>query len=121
MKFKKVQLILFGSVALLSILLFGLHFQKRVGINNFEIFDRTNIKGVISYVGVKNHGSSFKLVGDTSIFVFYPNSYNDLDLGHSFSNFAKQGDMVVKGPYEDTMYLIKGANTYRYTFMKIKE
>ena len=107
-----------GTVLLLVTVWFGSRVQKKIGTENYKVFNKSNINGVIKYVGIRNHGSSFQLIGDSIIYVFYPNGYSGANVNHPFHNFAKPGDKVIKGAYRDSLVLIKDDSAYVYFFLK---
>lgn len=120
MNFKgnKLVLLFLAGIILIIGYFVGRH-DKAVAVETFRQFDSTNINGIISYVGIKYHGACFKLKGDENTYIFRPSFEHKLDGMHDFTGFAKPGDKVVKESYGDTLYLIKGKNKFRYTFMKI--
>lgn len=94
--------------------------QKSGGERNkrfFIQFDTTNINGIINEVGIRYHGSYFKVIGIKNDFVFFPNT-GKLNEFKIFDQFAKKGDTVIKYSYSDTLMLLKNGKQYLYTFEK---
>ena len=120
---KSSKILLFGLIGILIfvLILLGGRYQTKLSLDNFKLFNESNLDGIISYVGIKNHGVSFKLENDTSEYVFYPISDKTINGGHIFNYFAEPGDKVIKEAYGDTLLLIKSDNTYKYTFLKMKD
>lgn len=93
--------------------------MKKVGEENFSLFNKTNINGEIAWVGIKNKGSGFRLKNDTITYVF--NSNFSLNGSHNFTSFAKPGDFIYKAPFSDTLKVIKSESgkAYFFTFNKL--
>ena len=85
----------------------------------FQLFDTTEIAGIVEYVGIKHHGNSLKINSLNEEFVFYPftGPLNDYNI---FDHKAKKGDSVYKAKYSDFLKLISNGKLYVYTFKRIE-
>ena len=119
-KFKNKKLLYFviifliiGAAYIYIAQKFGNERNKRLFIQ----FDTTNIHGVINNVGIRYHGSYFKIIGNKNDFVFFPNT-GKLNGFNIFDQLAQKGDSIIKPAYSDTLVLIKNNKKYLYTFGK---
>jgi hypothetical protein len=103
---------------LLVAFLIGTKYYDSLVFNDYEKFYKSSIKGEIYSIDIKRRGVQLKIKNDSFAFVFYPYTNEKLNGNHIFDHFAKQGDIIIKTAYSDTLYLYKDSSIYRYTFKK---
>jgi len=112
----KYLLILFFSVFFISLIVFQQKHTKSRAIKHFDMFDNSNIDGILNEVKISHKGVGFKLEDNIQKYVFYPHVNKELNKSIIFNLFAKNGDRVIKKPYSDTLILIKNNKHLNFTF-----
>lgn len=104
-------LILFGLA------LFNTDYLIKKDTANFERFDSTDIRGIISgeiYQGGSGVHVTINGYGKEFVFDYHPNSIDEI-----FSYVAKRGDSIIKPVHSDTLTLITtGDEIYKYVIKK---
>ena len=106
-------LIILGAVYLLIAQIYGNKRLKR----NFKSFNESQIIGEIEEIGIKQHGTGFRIKNDSIDYVFYPIT-SKINEKKILYQIAEKGDSIVKFRYSDTLILIKRKEKYKYTFQK---
>lgn len=119
MKAPKPLLIILGILAIIA-LYFNLKGPDKSYFADYDFFNESEIKGRITYVGIKYHQAYFKIDNGTAGYVFSPITDEILNGANVFTNFAKTGDSIIKDKHSDTLILKKGFDIYRYNFVKAK-
>lgn len=101
------------GIALLIPLGYLMIYSDRQIYKYYSEFNQTNIDGKIESVGMKLHGTSFRIKGNAVEFQFYP--YPDKN-GMSFRSIASEGARIIKPPYSDTLVLSKDTTEWKFTF-----
>ncbi|MDZ7897843.1 MAG: hypothetical protein U5N85_07420 [Arcicella sp.] len=94
----------------------GIFFSAKNAKRNGDVFAKTNIEGLISYVNIGSRGASvFKIknMPDKYNFLSIQDSTNDY---HAFHEIAEIGDSVLKKINGKELILIKknGGKEYKY-------
>ena len=85
---------------------------------NHKTFNEANIAGRIENIGIKNHGTSFKVQNALIEYVFYPYTNKQLNDSKVFGDLAEKGDSIIKPAFSDILVLIKKNKAYEYNFKK---
>ena len=80
---------------------------------NFEI------RNIITYVGIRNHGSSFRISDDDFNYVFYPVGYSNTNVKYPFIKVAKVGDSIIKEAHTNKLKLVTADTVYEYDFLDV--
>ena len=114
----KTKIIIVVSIILVAIylLISQIYGNKRIK-NNFRTFNESQIIGEIDKIGIKQHGTGFRIKNDSIEYVFYPKT-SDLNRKKIIYQIAEKGDSIIKHRHSDTLVLIKGKDEYKYTFQK---
>ena len=115
---KRRNLLIFslGIIAIIYILTAN-YFGSRQIKQDFLIFDKSEIDGLINDVYIKHHGVGFTIVGENEEFIFNPKT-SELNDNKIFDHLAKSGDRVFKRQNSDTLILITNDKEYKYTFQR---
>lgn len=108
--------ILFWVVFLVGSILMRMNVHSK-GKELLSQFIAANIDNKIESVDIVRKSTGIKL-DDGREFVFAPISIGLEDSLRSFRYHAEKGDRILKKPYADTLYLIKGKSIYKYCFRK---
>ena len=77
------------------------------------------IKNEISFVGYRDHGSSFRVLGDDYNYVFYPVGYGNTNVKYPFVEIAAVGDSIVKQAHTNKLKLVTADTLYEYDFLDV--
>jgi len=119
---KKVKVIASTIIVLIVLIVFfsvRKKYEDNRWKNEFIHFDTTYINGEIEYVALASHAVVFKIKGNTSKYIFSPNT-NELNEKRIFYHLAEKGDTIIKGKFSDTLKLIINGDEYLYTFDQLK-
>lgn len=118
----KLKLISFTLIIILFLAFFiGIKYYDSLIFKDYKKFNQSGINGKIYSIDIRRRGVLLKIKNDSSTFVFYPYTNQELNGSHIFNYFAKSGDRVVKASFSDTLYLYKEDKIYRYTFRKFEK
>lgn len=115
---RKNLIFLFPVLFFWLLMYYGGKYQDKVTANSYRIFNEKDIKGIISYVGIKDRGKSFKIENCDTLFVFYP--YVSSINGYSFSEVVNIGDTMIKRKFSDTVYISSKSSAHEFTFIEIQ-
>ncbi len=97
---------------------FAIPYTDKQWATNYKTFNEATIYGRIQNVGIKNHGTSFKLKTSPIEFVFYPRREKKLNDSKIFDQLAENGDSIVKPAFSEILVLFKKDKAYMYSFQK---
>ena len=92
---------------------------RQIGKKDFELFYSTAINSKLKSIYASKRGTTIILL-DNRKFVFLPYTNQKLNKGKIFYHIAKEGDLVIKKAYSDSLILIKNDEKLIYTFNKFE-
>jgi hypothetical protein len=111
-----IVLISFAVISLSSLFIWGVPNTDKNWKREYNRFYNSDIEGIVEEVGIKYHGTFFKIKGIKEGFVFYPYTDKELNDDKIFEHLTKAGDSLIKPSRADTLTLITRGKQYRYTF-----
>jgi hypothetical protein len=111
-----IVLIGFAIISLSSLFIWGVPMTEKNWKRECERFNNSNIVGIVEEVGIKYHGTYFKIKGINEGFFFYQYTDQELNDDTIFEYLTEPGDSIIKPSRADTLSLITRGRQYRYTF-----
>ncbi|RFS23491.1 hypothetical protein DVR12_10790 [Chitinophaga silvatica] len=115
---KKIWVIIFLALVVVSAILYQSIKVKQRAKRNFDHFYNSDLNGKISDITVSVGVVYFKLDKGDEQYGFIPIT-SELNNNMPFFNTARIGDSIVKPVKSDTLKIIKGNQVYLYSFRKL--
>lgn len=97
---------------------FVIPYADKQWASDYKKFNEANIYGRVEKLGIKNHGTSFKIKNDLNEYVFYPYTNIKLNDSKPFDEFVKDGDSMMKPAFSEILVVFKNGKAYEYRFKK---
>ncbi|RLZ12379.1 hypothetical protein EAH69_02405 [Faecalibacter macacae] len=121
MRMKNRFKIIFFALLIICPLIIWIQIRNRqAGKKEFELFYSTSIYSKLKSITAGTNGTRITLVNNRN-FVFSPYSDEKLNKGNIFDHIAKEGDIVIKKAYSDSLILINENDKFIFMFNKFEK
>lgn len=115
---KYIYLLWIGLFCIFLFVQFSGYLKKKANKTYLELYNY-EIRNTITYVGIRDHGSSFRIIGDDFNYVFYPVGYRNTNVTYPFIKIAKVGDSIIKEAHTNRLQLVTADTVYEYSFLDV--